>query len=156
MRTVLIIGMVALGAFFLGQVTAAPSAKHLIDATPAESVLINLKDWFAQHPIKEGAASRSDNIFTSPRLAVNVGSSKDYKGVGRHIHTSVDELIYMVQGEGEIYLNGKWMPFKTGDLHVCPRGVAHGTRALPGKDYMTFNLFTPPQPKGGDRVMLDE
>jgi hypothetical protein len=36
-------------------------------------------------------------------------------------------------------------------------GFAHGTRALPGKELLSFNIFTPPQPKDAhDRVMLGE
>jgi hypothetical protein len=63
----------------------------------------------------------------------------------------------MYKGEGEIYNNGTWVPVKASDLHVCPCGLAHATRALPGKELMTFNILTPAQPKGGhDRVMISE
>ena len=84
-------------------------------------------------------------------------TTKNPKGLGRHIHITVDEIIFVYKGEGEIYNNGTWVPVKAGDLHVCPRGVAHATRALPGKEPMPFNILTPAQPKGGhDRVMIDE
>ncbi len=156
MRTILIIGAIV-AAFLMGQVLAAPTAKYLIDATPGEGVLINLDEWFAKNPIKEGEVGRSDNVFSSPRSAVFIGSNKDPKGIGRHIHVTVDEIVFVYKGEGEMYLNGKWVPVKAGDLHFCPRGVAHATRALPGKELLSFNIFTPPQPKGAhDRVMIDE
>jgi quercetin dioxygenase-like cupin family protein len=156
MRTVLIIGAI-IAAFLIGQVLAAPTAKYLIDATPGESVLIHLDQWFAEHPMKEGEVGRSDGVFSSPRSAMFVGSSKDTKGIGRHIHVTVDEIVFVYKGEGEMYINGNWVPVKAGDLHVCPRGVAHATRALPGKEMFTFNIFTPPQPKGAhDRMMIDE
>jgi mannose-6-phosphate isomerase-like protein (cupin superfamily) len=155
MRTILIIGSIVL-AFVAGQVLGAPTAKYLIDSTPGEDVLINLDEWFSTHPIAEGQLGRSDNVFSSPRSALFIGSSKDTKGIGRHIHVTVDEIVFIYKGEGEMYINGKWVPVKAGTLHVCPRGVAHATRALPGKEVLSFNIFTPPQPKGGDRTMLDE
>ena len=156
MRTILIIGAIV-GAFLMGQVLAAPTAKYLIDATPGEDVLIHLDEWFAKNPIKEGEVGRSDNVFSSPRSAVFIGSSKDPKGIGRHIHVTVDEIVFVYKGEGEMYINGKWVPVKAGDLHICPRGVAHATRVLPGKELSFFNIFTPPQPKGAhDRMMIDE
>jgi mannose-6-phosphate isomerase-like protein (cupin superfamily) len=156
MRTILIIGGI-LAAFLMGQVFAAPTAKYLIDATPGEGVLIHLDEWFAKNPIKEGEVGRSDNVFSSPRSAVFIGSTKDPKGIGRHIHVTVDEIVFVYKGEGEMYINGKWVPVKAGDLHVCPRGVAHASRALPGKELLIFNVFTPPQPKGAhDRMMIDE
>jgi mannose-6-phosphate isomerase-like protein (cupin superfamily) len=143
--------------FLAGQVLGAPTAKYLIDSTPGEDVLISLDQWFSTHPIKEGQLSRSDNVFSSPRSALFIGSNKDTKGIGRHMHVTVDELVFIYKGEGEMYINGKWVPVKAGDLHVCPRGVAHATRALPGKELLSFNMFSPPQPKGAhDRVMIDE
>ena len=156
MRAMVIIGAIAL-AFLAGQVLGAPTAKYLIDSTPDEDVLINLDEWFGTHPIKEGQSGRSDNVFSSPRAVVNIGTNKDTKGIGRHMHVTVDEIIFVYKGEGEMYINGKWVPVKAGDLHVCPRGVAHASRALPGKELLTFNIFAPPQPKGAhDRVMIDE
>ena len=156
MRKILIIGAIVL-AFFAGQVLAAPTIKYLIDSTPVEDVFIKLDEWYATHPVKEGQLSRSDNVFSSPRSAIFIASSKDSKGIGRHIHVTVDEIIFAYKGEGEMYINGKWVPVKAGDLHVCPRGVTHATRALPGKELLSFNIFTPPQPKGAhDRMMLDE
>jgi mannose-6-phosphate isomerase-like protein (cupin superfamily) len=151
-----IIGAIAL-AFLAGQVLGAPTAKYLIDSTPGEDVLINLDEWFSTHPVKEGELSRSDNVFSSPRAVLNIGTNKDTKGIGRHMHVTVDEIIFVYKGEGEMYINGKWVPVKAGDLHVCPRGVAHASRALPGKELLSFNIFAPPQPKGAhDRVMIDE
>jgi len=141
----------------MGQVLAAPTATYLIDATPGEDVLINLDEWYAKNPIKEGAVSRSDHVFSSPRSALFIASNRNTKGIGRHLHVTVGEIIFVYKGEGEMYINGKWVPVKAGDLHVCPRGVAHATRALPGKELLSFNIFTPPQPKGAhDRVMIDE
>lgn len=155
MRAALLIGCIALG-FLVGQVVAAPTGKYLIDSTPGEDVLINLNEWIPAHPIKEGQG-RSDVVFQSPRSTVIIGSNRDTKGIGRHLHLTVDEIVFIYKGEGEMYINGKWVPVKGGDLHVCPRGVTHATRALPGKELWSFNIFTPPQPKGThDRVMLDE
>ena len=89
---------------------------------------------------------------------LNLTTNKDQKPlIGRHIHLTVDEIIFVYKGEGEMYINGKWVPVKGGDLHVCPRGVAHCTRALPGKELQYISIFAPPQPKGAhDRVMIDE
>jgi len=154
MRIIIIIGSILL-AFLTGQVLAAPTAQYLIDATPGEGVLINLDEWYAKNPPKEGQPGRSDNVFSSPRSAVFIGQTKDPKGAGRHIHVVVDEIIFVYKGEGEMYLNGKWVPIKAGDLHFCPRGVAHGIRPLPEKELLIFNIFTPPQPKGGDRATID-
>jgi mannose-6-phosphate isomerase-like protein (cupin superfamily) len=157
MRTVL--GVVFIFLFVVyGQAFAAPTAKILIDSTPDQAVLIPLDQWFAEHLIKEGQASRGDKIYESPRCTVTVLTSKDpLPVIGRHIHLTTDEVVFVYKGEGEMYINGQWVPVKAGTLHVCPRGVAHATRALPGKELWLISIFSPPQPRGSsDRVMLDE
>ena len=155
MRTLLVIGCIALG-FLVGQVFAAPTAKYLIDSTPGEDVLINLDQWFSTHPIKEGELGRSDNVFSSPRSALFIGSLKDPKGIGRHMHVTVDEIVFIYKGEGEMYINGKWIPVKAGDLHVCPSGVAHATRVVGDGTMEVISIFAPPQAGGNDRIMLDK
>ena len=141
-----------------GQAFAAPTAKILIDSTPDQAVLIPLDEWFAEHLIKEGQATRGDKVYESPRCSVTVLTHKDpLPIVGRHIHLTTDEVVLVYKGEGEMYINGQWVPVKAGTLHICPRGVAHATRALPGRELWLISIFSPPQPKGGnDRVMLDE
>lgn len=134
---------------------AAPIAKHLIDATPGEGVLVNLDKWFAEHPVTPPNPSRSDKVFESPRCLVNLVTNKGPL-MGKHIHTNVDEIVFVYKGSGEIYLNGKWTPVKAGDLHVCPRGIAHATRCVADKEMLAISIFAPPQPAGGDRVMLDD
>ncbi|MGA3175262.1 MAG: cupin domain-containing protein [Syntrophorhabdales bacterium] len=155
MKKAMIVGSVFL-FFSFGLAAAAPVAKHLIDSVPGEAVLIHLDDWFTSHPGKVGD-SRGDMVFQSPRSSVSLTTNKDTKGLGRHLHTTVDEIIYVYKGAGEMYINGKWVPVKAGDFHVCPRGVTHGTRAASGGELIYISIFTPPQPKGGnDRVMVDD
>ena len=50
--------------------------------------------------------------------------------IGSHFHTVSDEVVIVVGGRGELPINGEWKPVKQGDVHVCPRGIVHDTRAL--------------------------
>jgi len=153
MQTIWIIGTVI---FFLfsGQAFAQPIGKHLIDAKPPEALLFDVEQWFQDHPIKEGNAV-SETIFLSPRAQVVFIRGKGTV-LGRHIHTQVDELVYIYKGRGEYYINGKWVPAKAGQFHTCPRGVAHSSRAAEGEELWIICFFTDPLPPLGDRVMIDE
>ena len=51
--------------------------------------------------------------------------------------------------KGEILVNGEWKPVKAGDVHVCPRGIAHDTRALE-ENLQYLSIFTPHLPAGTD------
>ena len=156
MRTILIIGSIFIAFFFLstGKALAQPIAKHLIDAKPGEALLFDVEKWFQDHPIEKGNM-RAETVFISPRAQVVFIRGKGLV-MGRHIHSQLDELVYIYKGRGEMYINGKWVPCKAGQFHTCPRGVAHTTRAADGEEIWIIAFFTDPMPPLGDRVMIDE
>ncbi len=51
--------------------------------------------------------------------------------------------------DGEILVNGEWKPVQAGDVHVCPRGIVHDTRALE-ENLQYISIFTPHLPPGTD------
>ncbi len=152
MRKIFIVGFLFL-FLFSGQVLAEPIAKHLIDAEPGEALLLDVEKWFQAHPIEKGLI-RFGTVFKSPRVQVAFIRLKGAP-LGRHIHTQVDELVYVVKGRGEQYVNGKWVPLKAGDFHTSPRGVAHGGRTGENEEVWMILIFTEPLPPGGDRAMID-
>jgi quercetin dioxygenase-like cupin family protein len=65
-------------------------------------------------------------------------------------------LVFVYKGKGEMYIDGRWIPVKAGDVHVNPRGVIHATRVVGDEDMLVFSVFTPPQANGNDKIMLDK
>ncbi len=153
MRTLLIIGSMIL-FLFSGQALAQPIAKHLIDAKPPEALLFDVEKWFQDHPMKDGKPV-VETVFLSPRAQVVFIRGKGMV-LGRHIHSQVDELVYIYKGRGEYYINGKWVPAKAGQFHTCPRGVAPSSRAAEGVELWLICFFTDPLTAAGDRIMIDE
>ena len=137
------------------RIGARAAEKKAIDSTPPESILVNLDGFYAQHALQPGEPTRADKVFSSPRCVVNLVSNKGPL-IGRHIHTSCDEIVFVYKGSGEMYINDKWIPVKAGDLHVCPSGVAHATRVVGEGIMEVISIFTPPQAGGNDRIMLDQ
>ncbi len=152
MRSIFIIGFLFV-FLFSGQVLAEPIAKHLIDAEPGEALLIDVEKFFQDHPIEKGPA-RVEGVFKSPRAQVAFIRVKGGP-IPRHLHTQVDEVIYIYKGQGEVYLNGQWTPVKAGNFHTSPRGVAHTIRAGQDKELWVIAFFTDPLPPGGDRATID-
>jgi quercetin dioxygenase-like cupin family protein len=125
------------------------------DSTPPEAIRVNLDEYFAQHPLGNAEPTRADKVFSSPRCVVNLVLNKGPL-IGRHVHSSADEIVFVYKGMGEMYLNGQWTPVKAGDLHVCPRGTAHATRVVGDQQMEVISIFAPPQAGGNDRIMLDK
>jgi quercetin dioxygenase-like cupin family protein len=153
LRKMYLIGGLAIALAGTAIVLVRAAERVPIDSAPPESILVNLDEFYAQHPVTNDAP-RSDRVITTPRCAVSIVSNKGTL-VGRHMHTNVDEIVFVYKGTGEILVNGKWTPVKAGDLHVCPRGVPHATRVAGTNIMEVISIFTPPPPGGNDRLMLD-
>ena len=57
-------------------------------------------------------------------------------GIPPHVHQHEDEIIYVLSGEFEVFLNGDTIRAKSGDWLNFTRGIPHGfknTGSLPGK-----------------------
>jgi len=122
--------------------------KGLIDSTPNVSVLLNLDGYYAERSLpKEGLDS--EVIYDCPRGQVMIRTAVKGTQIGGHFHAVCDEVVIVVGGRGEILINGEWKPVKKGDIHVCPRGIVHDTRAL-DENLQYISIFTPHLPPGTD------
>jgi quercetin dioxygenase-like cupin family protein len=122
--------------------------KGLIDSRPELAVLLDLGDFYGGRRLPESGVD-SEVVFDCPRSQVMVRTAVKGTTIGAHFHSVCDEIVVVVGGRGELLVNGEWRAVKRGDLHVCPRGVVHDTRAL-GEDLQFLSIFTPHLPPGGD------
>jgi quercetin dioxygenase-like cupin family protein len=122
--------------------------KGLVDSNPTASVLLDLAEHYQARRLPEVGID-SQQVFESPRAQVMVRTAVKGTTVGMHFHTVTDEIVVVVGGSGELYVNGQWRPVKRGDVHVCPRGIVHDTRAL-REDLQFVSIFTPHLPPGTD------
>jgi quercetin dioxygenase-like cupin family protein len=122
--------------------------KGLIDSTPDIASLINLGEFYAQRKLPATGVD-SQVVYDCPRTQLMVRTAVKGTTIGTHFHTVSDEIVIAVGGRGEILVNGEWKPVKAGDVHVCPRGIVHDTRAL-DEDLQYLSIFTPHLPAGTD------
>ena len=62
--------------------------------------------------------------------------------VPKHMHPNTNEMQYILEGSGTIWLGDKQVQVKAGDLVVIPKGTAHGGTSAPLK---AIAIKTPPQ-----------
>ena len=63
----------------------------------------------------------------------------------KHMHLNANELQYIVQGTGTIWLGDKEEKVKPGDLIIIPKGTAHGGTKPDGRPFKAISIKTPPQ-----------
>jgi len=122
--------------------------KGLIDSTPDAASLIHLREYYGGRQLP-AAGVDSEVVFDCPRTQLMVRTAVKGTTIGTHFHTVSDEIVIVVGGKGEIMVNGEWKPVKMGDVHVCPRGIVHDTRALE-ENLQYLSVFTPHLPPGTD------
>ena len=64
--------------------------------------------------------------------------------LGDEMHPTVDELYYVVEGKGEIKLDGKTFPFIEHDVMMVPAGMRHDIINTGKDDLKLFAMFTTP------------
>ena len=63
----------------------------------------------------------------------------------KHLHSNANEMQYILDGTGTIWLGDKEVQIKPGDLVIIPKGTAHGGTKTDGAPFKAIAIKTPPQ-----------
>lgn len=69
-------------------------------------------------------------------------------------HNKTDEIQYIIEGSGAMWLGAERKEFKAGTLIIIPKGTAHGGTLVTSGPVKAIAIKIPPQPPG-DTVMMD-
>jgi mannose-6-phosphate isomerase-like protein (cupin superfamily) len=72
----------------------------------------------------------------------------------KHLHANANEIQYILEGTGTIWLGDKEVRVKPGDLVVIPKGTPHGGSKPDGRTLKAIAIKTPPQAPD-DTKLLD-
>jgi mannose-6-phosphate isomerase-like protein (cupin superfamily) len=65
--------------------------------------------------------------------------------VPKHLHPIANEMQYILEGTGTIWLGDKEVPVKPGDLVIIPKGTPHGGTKVTGRTIKAIAIKSPPQ-----------
>ncbi|HKS62282.1 MAG TPA: cupin domain-containing protein [Xanthobacteraceae bacterium] len=99
-----------------------------------------------------GTGFRSKTFVMADGMTLSVQAGN----VPKHLHPDANEMQYILEGTGTIWLGEKEVHIKPGDLVVIPKGTAHGgTKPDAGSaPIKAIALKTPPQAAEGGTKML--
>jgi mannose-6-phosphate isomerase-like protein (cupin superfamily) len=63
----------------------------------------------------------------------------------KHLHNNSNEVQFILDGTGTIWLGDKEVPIKPGDLIIIPKGTPHGGTKADNKPIKALAIKTPPQ-----------
>jgi len=69
--------------------------------------------------------------------------------IGAEIHPDNDQVLYLVQGEGTVYLEEQPAPFNEGDCVLVPAGTKHNFVASDDQPMKIITTYSPPHHPDG-------
>ena len=61
-----------------------------------------------------------------------------------HSHRDTEELMYILEGQGEAWVDGETAPFRAGDVVLLPANALHMVRNTGATPLVTVCVFAPP------------
>jgi len=109
----------------------------------SSQIVTHVDEILKENPIKTGEKSQVIKIAEDDTVTLAVVRTIEGPGLKRHIHKTHDEIISVVKGSGQIFVNDKWVDVKPGSVHFNPRGVVHTSRPAGNEPFVIISIFTP-------------
>jgi mannose-6-phosphate isomerase-like protein (cupin superfamily) len=151
--TVLIL---AVSAAFIAGLAASPLAQRVVseahaEAAPLSPMVIDVAAMtHASLPATANPEMHSTMVLSEAGGTISIQSGN----VAKHIHPKTDEIQYIIEGSGAMWLGGERKEFKPGTLIIIPKGTAHGGTLVSSGPVKAIAIKLPPQAKD-DVVYVD-
>ena len=139
----------AIAAAFIAGLVASPTARHAISDVHAEAAplapamidLVALKH--ADLPTTPNPEMNARGLVVTDNATLGIQSGN----VAKHMHPKTDEIQYIIEGTGAMWVGNERKEFKPGTLIVIPKGTAHGGTLVTSGPVKAIAIKIPPQPK---------
>jgi len=92
---------------------------------------------------------RSKMFMTADGATISIQDGN----VPKHMHPNTNEIQYILEGTGTIWLGDKEVQVKPGDLVIIPKGTAHAGTKPDGRPFKAIAIKTPPQPADDTKML---
>jgi mannose-6-phosphate isomerase-like protein (cupin superfamily) len=83
-------------------------------------------------------------IYTGPHSQLVVMSIPPGEEIGEEAHPKTDQLLIIVDGEGQAVLDGKRQPADEHNVIFVTAGTSHNVQNTGQKDLKLFTIYSPP------------
>jgi len=141
---------------FVAGIALSPGIHHVIAradaaATPLAPAVIDLA------AIKHDDLPKTSNPEMNTRMLVvtdNATIQLQSGNVKKHIHPKTDEIQYIIEGSGSMWLGNERKEFKPGTMIIIPKGTAHAGTLVSSGPVKAIAIKIHPQPPD-DTVFVD-
>jgi quercetin dioxygenase-like cupin family protein len=151
MKTRIFITWTIFACLVLSFVTASPAKA----ANTTEQILTQVDDILKANPLKATDKIQLINVVQDDTVTINVVRWVEGAVLKPHLHKTHNEMVYVLKGSGQMFINGKWIDVKAGTFHFNPMNKVHATKNTGKEDLVVLSIFTPAM-KETDRYFVDE
>jgi mannose-6-phosphate isomerase-like protein (cupin superfamily) len=146
----------AIALAFVAGLVGSPFAQHALSEARAEAApfapamidVLSLKH--GDLPTTPNPEMNARGLVSTDNATIGIQSGN----VAKHMHPKTDEIQYIIEGSGAMWLGGERKEFKPGTLIIIPKGTAHGGTLVTSGPVKAIAIKIPPQPKD-DVVFLN-
>lgn len=88
-------------------------------------------------------------IFTGKHSQLVLMSIAPGEEIGEEIHSHTDQILFLVEGEGQAILEGESSDFKKKDVVFVPAGTKHNFVNTGNEALKLYTVYSPPEHKIG-------
>jgi mannose-6-phosphate isomerase-like protein (cupin superfamily) len=138
---------VAIVAAFVAGVVASPLARqamgdaHAASAPLAPAMIDLMALKHADLPTTPNPEMNAKALVVTDNATIGIQSGN----VAKHNHPKTDEIQYIIEGSGAMWLGGERREFKPGTLIIIPKGTAHGGTLVTSGPVKAIAIKIPPQ-----------
>jgi mannose-6-phosphate isomerase-like protein (cupin superfamily) len=150
------LALVAALAFGVG-LTVSPLAQHVMSEANAQAgstlqpAMIDLAGMKHDDiPNTPNPEMHGKTLVVTPSGTVGIQSGN----VKKHFHADADEIQYIIEGSGAMWLGKERHDFKAGTLIIIPKGTPHGGTIVTSGPVKAIAIKLPPQ-KPDDAHFVD-
>jgi mannose-6-phosphate isomerase-like protein (cupin superfamily) len=146
----------SIAAAFVAGVVVSPWASRAItdahaEAAPLAPAMIDLMALkHADLPTTGNPEMNAKGLVVTDNATIGIQSGN----VAKHMHPMTNEIQYIIEGSGAMWLGGERKEFKPGTLIIIPKGTAHGGTLVTSGPVKAIAIKIPPQPKD-DTVFMN-
>ncbi|MRG96784.1 cupin domain-containing protein [Polyangium spumosum] len=83
-------------------------------------------------------------LFTAKKMQIVAMSIPPGGDIGEEMHQRVEQVLFLVEGEGKVVINGVASPFRPGDVVLVTPGVRHNFVNTGKAPLKLYTLYAPP------------
>lgn len=140
---------VAIAASFAAGLALSPLTQYAVSDARAQAAALTPM-MIDLGSMKHGDIPGTPNPEMNSKLLVttdNATVAVQSGNVAKHIHPKTDEIQYIIEGSGAMWLGTERKGFKPGTLIVIPKGTPHGGTIVASGPVKAIAIKIPPQPR---------